>query len=199
MNTLKQYLQNATRGIWGKRKLEILEELENHILERSKKYELEGSSREMAVLQVLEQLGNPQKLSFGFWEVYMSSQKQWMFGSLMVALLIVAAIWQMTLPRNLKFSCSTKDHSTWIEGTTSATWFNVFGVARDLEKLEFVDYSMQQVKDTMMESENGNIFHSEAKSGQFKTSNQKYITLQNPKFTIQPSTTPKSNELHCVW
>ncbi len=199
MTSLERYLNNATRDIWGKRKLEIREELEQHILERSKKYELEGFSREMAILQVLEQLGNPQKLSFGFWEVYMTMHKNLMMGSLVAVLMIGIATWQMTLPRNLTFSCSNSDHSKWIEGTTSATWFGVVGVARELEKLDFTDYTLQQFKDTMMDSENGMTIHSEAKSGQFKASNQKYITLQNPKLTVQPSTTSTSDELHCVW
>lgn len=57
MNELEQYLKTATRGLWGKRKLEVREELKAHVLERVRKHELLWLSREDAVSKSLSELG----------------------------------------------------------------------------------------------------------------------------------------------
>jgi hypothetical protein len=57
---LEQFLRNATRGLWGKRKLEVQEELESHVLGRAHKHELLGLSREAAISRSLAELGPAQ-------------------------------------------------------------------------------------------------------------------------------------------
>ena len=70
MNELEQYLKNATRGLWGKRKLEVQEELEAHVLERARKHELMGMSRENAISKTLKELGNARAMNHKMTEVH---------------------------------------------------------------------------------------------------------------------------------
>jgi hypothetical protein len=70
MNQLEQYLKNATRGLWGKRKLEVREELEAHVLERARKHELSSLTREDAILKTLEELGSSRTINRKMTEVH---------------------------------------------------------------------------------------------------------------------------------
>jgi hypothetical protein len=199
MTPLEQYLNNATRGIWGKRKLEILEELEGHILENARKYEIAGFTPDQAVTKVLEQLGSPQQLSIGFWEVQMVMQRNWMLGSVMALMMLAVVTWQATNQHDFRFSCTNSDRSYSIEGNKTATWLNVFFVARELEKVDFVDFTMEKVKTTTTESKNYFSMRTEAGSGQFRTRNQTYVDLKNPIVTVQNPTAKKFIEMQCKW
>jgi hypothetical protein len=70
VNELERYLKNATQGLWGKRKLEVKEELEVHILERARKHELSGLTREDAISKTLEELGNARAINHKMAEVH---------------------------------------------------------------------------------------------------------------------------------
>jgi hypothetical protein len=70
VKSLETYLKTATRGLWGKRKLEVREELEAHVLERSRKHELLGLTREDAISKTLEELGNARAISYKMTEVH---------------------------------------------------------------------------------------------------------------------------------
>jgi hypothetical protein len=70
MNQLEKYLNNATRGLFGKQKLEVREELEAHVLERVRKHELSGLPREAAILKTLEELGNARAINQKMTEVH---------------------------------------------------------------------------------------------------------------------------------
>jgi hypothetical protein len=199
MTELEQYLQNATRGIWGKRKLEIREELERDILERTKKFELMGFSRDQGILKSLEELGNPRKLSLGFWEVQMAMQKNLMLGALMVAMLLSVSTWQATTQRDFRFSCTNSDQSYSLEGNKTANWLNVFSVSRELEKVDFIDFTMEKIKMTTAESKNYFSVHGEGGSGQFRTTNQTYVNLKNPILTVQNPSATGSIKMQCKW
>jgi hypothetical protein len=54
MSNLETYLNTATRGLWGKKKLEFREELEAHVLEKAHKLELQGFNHTDAIQKVLE-------------------------------------------------------------------------------------------------------------------------------------------------
>jgi hypothetical protein len=56
--------------LWGKRKLEIREELENHVLERARKHELVGLSRDDAISKSLAELGSAQVILSGLQRTY---------------------------------------------------------------------------------------------------------------------------------
>jgi hypothetical protein len=198
-NKLEQYLKNATRGIWGKRKLEIREELEADILERTKKFELMGFSREQGILKSLEELGNPRKLALDFWEVQMAMQKNLMLGSLMAVTLLSVATWQATLQRDFRFSCTNSDQSYSIEGNKIATWLNVSFVAREIENVDFIDFTMEKIKMTTTESKNYFSVHGEGGSGQFRTANRTYVNLKNPILTVQNPSAITSIKMQCKW
>jgi hypothetical protein len=70
MTELEHYLKTATRGLWGKRKLEVREELEAHVLERAHKHELLGLSREDAISKSLAELGSAQVVRSGLQQTY---------------------------------------------------------------------------------------------------------------------------------
>jgi hypothetical protein len=78
MTELEQYLKTATQGLWGKRQLEITEELKDHVLERARKHELVGSSREEAISKSLAELGSAQVIRSGFQQTY-SAKPIWSF------------------------------------------------------------------------------------------------------------------------
>lgn len=61
--SLEHYLKQATRGLWGKRKLELHEELEAHILEKAERYELTGATRAEAIAKVIAELGEAQAIN----------------------------------------------------------------------------------------------------------------------------------------
>jgi hypothetical protein len=65
MTPLEQYLKNATRGLWGKKKLEFREELEAHVLEQAHKLEFQGFKQPEAIQKVLEQIGPANIVSRG--------------------------------------------------------------------------------------------------------------------------------------
>jgi hypothetical protein len=70
MDKLEHYLKTAIQGLWGKKKLEVREELENHVLERAHKHKLSGLTREAAILKTLEELGNARAISYKMTEVH---------------------------------------------------------------------------------------------------------------------------------
>lgn len=76
MNELEHFLKSATRGLFGKRKLEVREELESHVLERAHKHELLGLSREDAVSKSLAELGSAQVIRSGLQRTY-SAKPVW--------------------------------------------------------------------------------------------------------------------------
>jgi hypothetical protein len=199
MTNLEKYLNNATRGIWGKRKLEIQEELEADILERSKKFELNGFSRDQALAKAFEELGSPERLSIGFWELQMAMQKNVMLGLVMSVILFSVGTWQATIQRDFRFSCTNADHSYSLEGNNTATWLNVFLVARELEKVDFIDVAMENVKTTRVESKNYSSMRTEGGSGQFRTTNQTYVNLKNPILTFQNPSATGSVKMQCKW
>jgi hypothetical protein len=69
-NHLEHFLKTATRGLWGKRKLEVREELEAHVLERVRKHEFLGLSREEAISKSLSELGSAQVIRLGLQRPY---------------------------------------------------------------------------------------------------------------------------------
>jgi hypothetical protein len=70
VTNLEHYLNTATRGLWGKRKLEVREELEAHMLEKAHKHELFGLAREDAILKSLAELGSAQVIRSGLQRTY---------------------------------------------------------------------------------------------------------------------------------
>jgi hypothetical protein len=97
MTPLEQYLNNATRGIWGKRKLEIREELHNDILDRSKKFELGGFSQDQAIEKAILELGDARALNSGMKGIYIMPT---MLKTSIAAIMVTLTITALTKPVN---------------------------------------------------------------------------------------------------
>ena len=65
MNPLESYINQATKGLWGKKKLEVREELTAHILERAHKHEIAGIPHEIAITRAIEELGDAKTIRAG--------------------------------------------------------------------------------------------------------------------------------------
>ena len=65
-----RYLRKATRGLWGKKKREVEEELGAHIQGRVNAHRMAGSSEKVAVRKTIRELGQPEKVSSGMTRLY---------------------------------------------------------------------------------------------------------------------------------
>jgi hypothetical protein len=62
---VERYLKQATRGLWGRKRKEILKELETHIQGRIQNHLIAGSSEQEAIALTLQELGQPQQVNIG--------------------------------------------------------------------------------------------------------------------------------------
>jgi hypothetical protein len=67
---LEQYLNLATRGLWGQKKLEVRRELDGNIREMALEYSIAGLNEHDSIQRALEEFGAPQKVSVGMSKVY---------------------------------------------------------------------------------------------------------------------------------
>ena len=71
MNTeTETYLNRATRGLWGRKRREVREELEAHLAERVIAFRIGGLGETDAVKRALAELGNPKEVSLGMAKLY---------------------------------------------------------------------------------------------------------------------------------
>ncbi len=72
MNEVKveRYLRRATRGLWGRKREEVREELEAHIQERVVAHRITGLSEESAVERTLSEMGEPKEVREGMTRIY---------------------------------------------------------------------------------------------------------------------------------
>jgi hypothetical protein len=151
MTNLEKYLNNATRGIWGRRKLEIQEELQSDILERTRKHQLAGLSNEIATNQAILELGDARVLSRGMTGVYMmptfiKSAVAALMVSLALALTMQSSIAQVTgttrLPISQCIESKSTTYETIVENKTvqypcdnNGIWFSVSSLKKVLQPL----------------------------------------------------------------
>ena len=62
---VEQYLRRATRGLWGRKKREVREELQAHIEERSLAHRIGGMDEAAATERALAELGDPARVRAG--------------------------------------------------------------------------------------------------------------------------------------
>ena len=67
---LERYLNLATRGLWGRKKLEVRRELEGNIREMALEFSIAGLNEHESIQRALEEFGAPQKVSVGMSKVY---------------------------------------------------------------------------------------------------------------------------------
>jgi hypothetical protein len=121
MTELETYLNAATHGLWGRKKLEVREELEAHVLERAHKHELLGLARESAISKSMQELGNARVINYKMTEVYMLP-KQLLLGGVFTCALASFGIWQITKATVLHLECSNADQSFHFSGTTTGKY-----------------------------------------------------------------------------
>ncbi len=66
----ERYLRRATRGLWGRRRREVREELKAHLHDRVMAYRIGGLGEAEAVERALLELGSPQEVSVGMTRLY---------------------------------------------------------------------------------------------------------------------------------
>ena len=67
---VEMYLRRATRGLWGRKRLEVREELAAHLEARVLSYQITGLAETDAVKRALAELGSPQEVSLGMAKLY---------------------------------------------------------------------------------------------------------------------------------
>jgi hypothetical protein len=82
---LERYLKQASRGIWGKKKLEVINELRGNIESRVWMLEQQGFSSFQALEMALEELGKPSEINAGMVKVHAMPK---MFKALVVAAML---------------------------------------------------------------------------------------------------------------
>lgn len=85
----EQYLDRATRGLWGRKRLEVREELGAHLEGRVSAYRIAGLSEADAVERALAELGSPQHVSVGMARLYTLPT---VMGSSLAAAAVCAAV-----------------------------------------------------------------------------------------------------------
>jgi hypothetical protein len=70
MTLLETYLNRATRGVWGKKKLEVKAELRGSIEARAWKLECLGFTPELALETAMRELGEPKAIAAGLTKVH---------------------------------------------------------------------------------------------------------------------------------
>ena len=70
MTATETYLRRATRGLWGRKRREVREELEAHLSDRVMAYRIGGLAQADAVERALSEMGSPQEVSVGMTRLY---------------------------------------------------------------------------------------------------------------------------------
>ena len=108
---VETYLRRATRGLWGKKRLEVREELAAHLHERALSYQIAGLRETDAVKKALAELGKPQEVSLGMAKLY-TFPKLAGSGIIFAALCVLTlAAWPHTAAQGVKsiFYLPTKE------------------------------------------------------------------------------------------
>jgi hypothetical protein len=144
---LERYLNLATRGLWGQKKLEVRQELAGNIREMALEYQIAGLNERESIQRALLEFGAPQKVSAGMSKVYV-------FPSLIRNLVIALTISSLTVsvfnssnaqvtgtnryptPKCLNSNVkSVQVGSETIECESSQFWINTISLRQVLEPL----------------------------------------------------------------
>jgi hypothetical protein len=198
MNDLEKYLRMATRGLWGKRKLEVREELEAHVLERAHKHELLGLTREDAISKSMQELGNARVINQRMMEVYVLS-KQLLLGGVCACALASVGIWQITKVTVLRVECSNADQSFHFSGTTTGKYsrLNLPDRSAILAAINGPHWTAQNSDTTFGEDDSGiRSFQMQATLASFRAPNHNFGFSDIDMKTVTRN--GKSNpEVHC--
>ncbi|GGJ45472.1 permease prefix domain 1-containing protein [Deinococcus roseus] len=92
MNALNHYLKQATRGLPRKQKIELWQELEADILERTNQHRAFGMTEHEALQKTLAQMGQPAAIQKGMQQVYLMPRiTRFGAGTLLSGVLLMSA------------------------------------------------------------------------------------------------------------
>jgi hypothetical protein len=97
----ERYLRQATRGLWGRKRLEVREELSAHLCERIKAHHLGDLSESDAIEKALAELGAPQHVSVGMAQLYTLPAVMGSSLALLALCLVVVALWPRGVAQTL--------------------------------------------------------------------------------------------------
>jgi hypothetical protein len=184
MNDLENYLRMATRGLWGKRKLEVREELEAHVLERAHKHELLGLTREDAISKSMQELGNARVINQCMMEVYMLS-KQPLLGVICTCALASFGFWQASLPRAFRVQCKNTAQTFQFSGTTTGTFLKRMDASGLALALQDIRHMRTEDSDTRISDDPLRVIETTAKNATFEHEQQEFylegISLRIPR------------------
>ena len=142
MNDVEQYLRSATRGLWGRKRGEVREELAAHIEERTMAFRLAGLSEEDATERVLSELGHPREVSVGMTKLYTAP---WVAGSGILAAAVCAVsvtVASMGMAQSLPISyrwpsenCFKAQQDLSRKCLRDTPWTNITALKENLEPL----------------------------------------------------------------
>lgn len=89
---MERYLRQATRGLWGRKRREVREELEAHLHDRVMAYRIGGLGEAEAVERALAELGSPQEVSVGMTRIYTLPTVMGSGAAMAVACVLVVAV-----------------------------------------------------------------------------------------------------------
>lgn len=98
------YLRRATRGLWGRKRREVKEELEAHLSERVLVHQIAGLAEADAVERALSELGRPQEVSVGMARLYTLPTVVGSGAALAAACVAVAALLSSSVAQPLSAS-----------------------------------------------------------------------------------------------
>lgn len=98
----ERYLRRATRGLWGRRRQEVREELAAHLEGRVTAHQIAGFSERDATEKALAELGSPRMVSAGMARLYTLPPVMGSSLAVIVLCLAVAALWPKGFAQTLE-------------------------------------------------------------------------------------------------
>lgn len=167
MNELEHFLKTATRGLWGNRKLEVREELENHVLERAHKHELLGIAREDAIQKSIQELGDARAINHKMTEVYMMLHRV-LLGGLCACALTGLIYWQASLPRAFRVQCDNAAQTFQFSGTSTGTFLKRIDTSGLALALQNNNMQSESVDTTFYSDDPSRAYEMNAKNATFE-------------------------------
>ncbi len=99
---VETYLRRATRGLWGKKRLEVREELAAHLQERVLTHQISGLDENGALERALSELGNPREVSLGMAKLYTLPKVMGSSLALMALCVFAVALWPKGIAQPLQ-------------------------------------------------------------------------------------------------
>jgi hypothetical protein len=138
VNPLEPYLNRATRGIWGRKKLEVIAELRGSIEARAWKLECQGFTPERALETALRELGEPKAIAAGLRKVhtmptmFKNTLALGMFAALSLTVLNSSRA-QIEVTNATTFTITAPGYNVIVTGSTETYFLKISSIKKSLE------------------------------------------------------------------